>query len=377
MRLALRAAGAAFAAALCSCTSSPPPPNDAVHEPKIMRGVLSELYCAVKFLRQRDPLNPQLPLDPSSPNSAVYRANFIPADEYWVAEVDLQLKTDAEASASPSFTLISPVNSGVGLLPGRTPGSYNAAVGGEFDQTSTLQRDEKTYVDINLLMEHWAPPSQEAFRKNPNQFILAEPIDCQHPTTGTYLEGTLGIKPWLQRAMQAYQFGRYIEPTAAATGVGSPILKTTITDVYPADTSPASVPIPIVTPDLTHPNSAKAPGGNTATFGATFTFLLKGNVQVGPSVTFDHAKAGGPTLFSVMRTETNDVFISLTPSAYENVTVVGTAPVVGGGPGALARPRQSKIVVSTQPSRVQSLSNALNRLDATILNMQLNTLPRN
>jgi hypothetical protein len=376
MRLALRVAGAALSAALCGCTSSPPAPNDTVHEPKIMRGVLSELYCAVKFLRQRDPLNPQFPLDPSSPNSEVYRANFIPADEYWIAEIDLQLKTDAEASANPSFTLIGPVNSGVGLLPGRTPGSYNAAIGGEFDQTSTLQREEKMYVDINLLMQHWAPPNQEAFRKNPYQFVLADPVDCQHPTDGTYLEGTLGIKPWLQRAMQAYQFGRYIEPTTAAA-VGAPLLKSMITDVYPASTSPASAPIPIVTPDLSHPNPTKPPMGSTATFGATFTFLLKGNVQVGPSVTFDHAKAGGPTLFSVMRTETNDVLVSLTPSAYENITVVGTKTVFGSNTGGRRAALRRSVVVSTQPSRVQSVSDAISRLDATILNMQLNTLSRN
>jgi len=342
-----------------------------------MRGVLSELYCAVRFLRQRDPLNPKSPLDPDSPNSEVYRANFIPADEYWVAEVDLQLKTDAEASASPSFTLIGPINSGIGLLPGRTPGSYNAAVGGMFDQTATLQRDEKIYVDINLLMQHWAPPNREAFRKTPKQFILADPVDCEHPSEGTYLEGTLGIKPWLQRAMQAYQFGRYIEPTDEATASGKPILKTTITDVYPANASPASAPIAIIIPDLSDPAHASKPAvkGSTVTLGATFTFLLKGNIQAGPSVTFDRAKAGGSTLFSVMRTETNDVLISLTPSAYEVVTVVGPAPVLGGHHNNAFTAQ--RLVVSAQPSRVQSLSNALNRLDATILNMQLNTLPRN
>jgi hypothetical protein len=117
--------------------------------------------------------------------------------------------------------------------------------------------------------------------------------------------------------------------------------------------------------------------GSTATFGATFTFLLKGNVQVGPSVTFDHAKAGGPTLFSVMRTETNDVLVSLTPSAYENITVVGTKTVFGSNTGGRRAALRRSVVVSTQPSRVQSVSDAISRLDATILNMQLNTLSRN
>src|SRR5580658_9849253 len=184
MRPALRAVGFVLSAILCGCTFSPPPPNDTVHEPKIMRSVLSELYCAVKFLRQRDTLNPQLPLGPNSAKSDVYRANFIPADEYWVAEIDIALKTDAEASASPSFTLISPINSGTQLLPGRTPGSYNVAVGGDFDQTSTLQREDKTYVDINLLMQHWAPPDLVAAQHDPLQFVLAGPVDCERSSEG-------------------------------------------------------------------------------------------------------------------------------------------------------------------------------------------------
>jgi len=371
MRLALRATGVAFSIILSGCSFSPPQPNDAVHEPKIMRAVLSELYCAVKFLRQRDPQNPQLPLNAYSPGSDVYRADFLPFDEYWVALIDIALKTDLEGSTQPEFTLISPINPGSQVLPGRTPGSYNVAAGAGYDNTATTSRDSKSYVDINLLMQHWAPPTVEAARKNPNQYILAEPVDCDRPNEGTYLEGTLGIKPWLQRSAQSYQFARFIAPDSSEASTAS--LHTKINPVDPANPSSWSIPFPLtpVEPGAKNKNAAKS----VETIGATFTFIIKGSAHLGPSVTFDHVKGGSSSLLSLTRTETNDVNVVLTPSAPEDTIIIGTASAKSFG-GQFKSLIPGTVVTTVQASRVQSLSDALSRLDQTLLNLQLNQLQR-
>jgi hypothetical protein len=373
MRLALRAIGVGLSISLCGCSFSPPQPNDAVHEPKIMRGVLTELYCAVRFLRQRDTQDPRMPLTPMSAQSDVYKADFLPFDEYWVALIDVGLKTDLEGMALPEVTLISPVNPGAQLLPGRTPGSYNVAAGASYDNTATTNRDSKAYVDINLLMQHWAPPTIEQARKNPNQYILSEPVDCTRPSEGTYLEGPLGIKPWLQRAVQSYQFARFIAPDASEASTAA--LRTTINPVDPANPSSWSIPFALapVAPGTKNPAAPK----NVPTLGATFTFIIKGSAHVGPSVTLDHTKGGSSSLLSVTRTETNDVNVALTPSAPEPTLVLTTVPGRAPGHGLFRFQQPGPTVVTTvQQSRVQSLNDALSRLDAEIINLQLSALPR-
>jgi hypothetical protein len=374
MRLALRAANLAAVIGLCGCAFSPPLPNDTVFEPKIMRAVLTELYCAVKYLRQQNPMDPREPL-PNSKDSEIYNAHFFPFDEYWIAAVDMQLKTDFQASASPELTLIGPINSVSRLLTGRTPGSYNLAAGGTYDSTATTSRDDKAYIDINLLMQHWAPPTWEEARKNElpkseKKYILSEPVDCQHPNEGTYLDGTLGIKPWLGRAVQATQFARFIAPDASEfnTGAGGtapfkPKIKLDINRVEPATPAPWSIPIPL-DPPPPDANNPKSQSGNVPVLAATFTFIIKGSAHLGPSFTLDRVKGGSSTLLSTMRTETNDVMISMTPSRFEPTLVTRRT-----AKGLLGE-------VITVPTRALSLANALNRLDEALLKMQLNSINR-
>jgi hypothetical protein len=381
MRLALRAANIAAAIGLCGCAFSPPVPNDTVFEPKITRAVLSELYCAIKFLRQRGPVNPRMPLGPDSVGSEVYAANFFPYDEYWVGAVDLQLKTDFQASASPEVTLIGPINSASRLLTGRTPGSYGVAAGGTYDSTATTQRDNKFYVDINLLMQHWAPPTWEEARRNEGpdskkQYILAEPVDCEHPNEGTYLDGTLGIKAWLRRAIQSAQFARFIAPYAL--GDSTDVYRT-IRKVEPATPAPWSIPIAakLDDPGTRQPDAVK---GNVPTLAATFTFIIKGSAHLGPSFTLDRVKGGSATLLSSMRTETNDVAITLTPSRVEQFVVAGRGTGGAPPPDAAGAPRTPLV---RGPVRVRryvqtdaSLADALYRLDQALLKMQINALTR-
>jgi hypothetical protein len=396
MRLALRAANIAASVALCGCAFSPPLPNDTVFEPKITRAVLSELYCAVKFLRQQKPLEPDVPLEPYLATSELYRANFFPYDEYWVGAVDLQLKTGFQASASPELTLLGPINSANRLLTGRTPGSYNLAAGGTYDSTATTQRDDKFYVDINLLMQHWAPPTWEEARSNEaappkqKQYILAEPVDCERPNEGTYLEGTLGIKPWLRRAVQAAQFARFIAPDATYAGATPANLHPTIQSVWPATPAPWTIPIAVMRDPVGHtPTQPSVAKGNIPTLAATFTFIIKGSAHLGPSFTLDRVKGGSSTLLSSMRTETNDVAITLTPSrstttVREKVAAApapAPAPAPGAGAERVAPPPRTPFVrgpvrVTRYVQTDASLADALYRLDQALLKMQINALAR-
>jgi hypothetical protein len=331
MRLALRAISLSLPILISGCGFMPPAPNDTVHEPRIVRGVLSELYCAVKFLRQRDPLDPRRPLSAASEESDVYKADFLPFDEYWVALIDVHLKTDIEGMATPEFSLLGPLNPANQLLPGRTPGTFNVAAGGTFDNTRTTDREDKFYISINLLMRHWAPPDRYHAIHNRNEYILSDPIDCDHPNEGTYLEGTLGITPWMRRAFQAQQFARFIAPDTAEepTSTTNANLNPQIPPVYPADPSSWSIPLRVTTPGPDSFNK-KGPTGNIPTIGSTFTFIIKGAGHLGPSFTLDHTKGGINTLLTLTRTETNDAYVLLTPSVSETSLAASAARIRHG-----------------------------------------------
>jgi len=370
-------------------------------------------------------------------------ARFFPDTEYWIAAIDVLLKTDLEGAANPELTLLGPISPLTSVLPGRTAGTYNVAAGAQADQTATTQRDNKFFVDITLLMTRWPKPN------------------CSAPNNKTYLEGKLGIEAWLARAAQEYYLIRQFSPQQEAAEI---IVAATTTDkpgnpVIPCE--PYSVPIivgtsstPVSLPTArgsqpgTNPPAAPAgvaifnrgpadiyvvsggtnsvakaddpaqqrisagsgwtsiqkykptnrglaaivalppneyrllaaPGGaqdgttsqkqtNVPTFGATFTFLTKGGFHLGPSFTTDHLKGGSNTLLSYTRTETNDVNISITPSNTAALTTV----IVGG---ARFRFLQSAGRGPGFVSGARDVDGAIQRLDAQLLKMQLNTLPR-
>jgi hypothetical protein len=181
---------------VASCSSSPPTPNPSVNEREIVGSILQELCAAVLNLRGKNPTH-------------------FAADEGWMAAIETNLKTDVEASASPSATLLGPIIPGLLVPKGATAGSYNLAAGGTIDQTATTLRDDKHYIIVELLLsDSLSCPNSAAYRAG-----------IEYQSDGKYLAGNLGIRDWLKHGEDAQNFTALLRPTTGvvpspATGDG-------------------------------------------------------------------------------------------------------------------------------------------------------------
>ncbi len=172
---------------VAGCSSSPPTPNPSVNEREIVGSILQELCAAVLNLRRTDPTH-------------------FPANEGWMGAIETSLKTDMEASASPSATLLGPIVPGVLVAKGATAGSYNLAAGGSIDQTATALRDDKHYILLELLLsDSNSCPNSSAYSAG-----------AEYQSDGKYLAGNLGIRDWLENGLKAQNFTAFLRPT---TGV--------------------------------------------------------------------------------------------------------------------------------------------------------------
>ncbi|MGP0093059.1 MAG: hypothetical protein ACLPKB_24420 [Xanthobacteraceae bacterium] len=382
------------------CASVPPGPNPNVIEREIVKSSLSELCAAVLNIKGMNK-------DPKEADK------YFSSNDGWIASIETSLRTDAEASVSPSVTLVGPVIPGLLIPKGGTAGSYNVAAGGTIDSTATSLRDAKHYLVLESLLT-----DPELCPESRRQAYLNEGAEYQ--SDGKYLSGKLGIRDWLYNTTVAHNFGSLIDPTTQVVESPVPNIASRVaakyflakpqrnriapvdyskcqvlTKVDPAnpmrwplggsfcfrldprlfnkipqngntkysktinwDPPPPPPPPPATPPAHTDPKwltfdnkgaafvacsiPTSAPGFSsitvtatnsgdsqevripisfvaapkTTTWGpvyyATFTFIIKATGSVGPSFTLDRAKAGGPTLFSSTRTETNFVTISLT-----------------------------------------------------------------
>jgi hypothetical protein len=444
-----------FAIGLGGCSASPPQPNPTVVEREVVKSILKELCVSV--------LRIQGGFAAGDPN---LQHEHLAANDGWIAAIETSLKTDEEASANPSATLLGPIIPG-GLVPkGATAGTYNAAVGGTIDQTATTLRDNKHYLVIQSLLndEEVCPPKGTDYY---NAFFYK---NAEYVTDGKYLTGKLGLYPWLYNGLSAHGFDALIDPTTLVVqgpnvpeptprrlpgaffsktaspsspyfvqqqlnqvpvtlapgcigpdpdcpkptsqitrqiwtqGFPGPTLSFNFTDpknayplTYSAMTEPgdkATLPpwiifdpnkktvtiqaVPSGDPGFTTirilaTNKNKitgyldipfvivsAPKATTwgPTYGATFTFLLKGSAQLGPSFSFDRSKGGAANLFSISRTETNYVNVALTS--------VGV-PLIENYP-------KPNTITSAAVSSPDAINAAVDRLNETLLRLNLSNV---
>jgi hypothetical protein len=438
---------------LAGCTSTPPKPNPTVVEREIVKSVLKELCVAV--------LNIQGGYAAGDPNLV---REHLKANDGWIAEIETNLKTDEEASANPSATLVGPIIPGLLVPKGGTAGSYNLAAGGTIDQTATTLRDNKHYLVVQSLLadpELCPPTGTPAYNAYYNE-------NAAYRSDGKFLTGKLGIYDWLYNGLSAHNFNSLIDPTTlvvqgpsvaeptprhqagylaprfghmapnllagqiAIQGLatklggcvdcprptvsippqlwtqGSPPLSPlhfafedpkNLPLTYTANTEPGNGSLPsglIFDPQaqtltvrsvpsdssftsikITATNSNKlsgslefpvviaaAPKTTTwgPTYGAQFTFLLKGSGQIGPSFTFDRSKGGVANLFSVSRTETNYVNIAL--------TAVGV-PLLENYPSSNGSGTQISLAAASNPDAINA---ALDRLEQTLLKLNLSNI---
>jgi hypothetical protein len=189
---------------LAGCATTPPRPNPSVVEREIVKSVLQEVCAAViniQGLRAKG--------DPAAGNE------HFTANNGWMAAIETSLKTDVEASGSPSFTLLGPFLPAQLVGKGGTAGSYNASVGGTLDQTASVLRDDKRYIVLDTLLkdDELCPPA------NSPQYLAYYEDQASYQSRGKYLAGTLGIRDWLYNAVAAQDFRSIAGPrTTVAEG---------------------------------------------------------------------------------------------------------------------------------------------------------------
>jgi len=303
---------------LAGCTTDLPRPNATVNVGAITYAILTELYCA----------SIELPGVAGNPSIA--------SGDNWVAEIDMNLSAQIEASANPVVSLLGPFNLARAVPGGGTVGSFTAAFSGGVDQTRTNLREYKIYINLKTLTKG------DAATKVPNWQQFAEAhnwlVNCDNPNAGgTYLQGRLGIKDWLAPAIATQEDTILFAPLNAppAAPVAAPTPAPTITDVFPSS-GPAGTPINItganlsptlsVTFNCREENSCNASRAATILSSSTPT-----NLVVKPPPGF-----GAGTVDVVVQTKAGYATSQFTYTATHNLRADTKVASTGGSQGGQA-----------------------------------------
>jgi hypothetical protein len=208
---------------LSGCTTLLPEPNATVNVDAITFAILTELYCAAK----------SLPGDGQPP--------YFASNDYWIAQIDMYLSASIEASANPLVSLLGPFNLAKATPVGGSTGSFTAGLAGTFDSTRTNLREYKIYVYLKRLVNgNTGLGSNKTTESVPDWATFAEsnhwPVHCESPNAGgTYLQGRLGLKDWLEPAVRTQVATVGFAPLNAPPPTPAPPVPPapTISDVYP------------------------------------------------------------------------------------------------------------------------------------------------
>jgi hypothetical protein len=269
------------------------PANPSTNTPKITGTAQMEfeikkrIYCDLKEAVQE--ANRYFVTEGPKGRETPKTSGLIPQD--WGALISLSLQVDESSALNPGISLNAPLANSKALFPSvTTPQSYSFGLGGTLSSTASRTDKFNPYYSIEFLMK---PKTRDSVCRPENDPFTNIPW-TPAASSPFIIESDLGIKDWLVGAMLT-------------------------NDLLPSALPPTPREGSFGAPRAAEPSSPAGQGQGAATKPDTVTYEIKfvivstGNVTPTWKLLRVSANTGNLPFFSVGRTRTHDLIITIGP----------------------------------------------------------------